>query len=247
MIQSVTNLYYDRKDNTLTRTFDSYVLELDFLISKAEECLKLIKDYDEISDIKYYQRAKKFGIDSTLKSYDYMYIIGMANNTKYKTTATIQTKMKRIVVEEEGYGKDLEYHNVERPVNLYVLFKNSIRTDYAYSKEEVDELLKSGEIVILNTETVWDGNVYSDYVFVPEYEVVFHSGRGSSYEFEDYDGKYYDVTIKYMRIKLNKERLEDIYNKLKVKITNEQAVMHDLVNEFNKHDFEKRIGELNNK
>ena len=247
MDRSVFNLRFDEEGNELNNVFVAYTKELDFLIDKAEECLNLIKDYDEISDLKYYQRAQKFGIDSKFKSYDYMYIIGMANNTNYKTTITIRTKMKKIVVEEKGYGKDKEVKKVERPVNLYVLFKDTIRADYAYSKEEVDELLNAGEIVILNTETECDKFAPSDYVNVPDYDVVFHSDRGHSYEFEDYDGKYYDTTVKYMRVKLSKDKLKDIYNKLKVKIDRERDIMDSLINEFKKHNFDKRIGKLNNK
>lgn len=248
MVKDIRNLeFIEREEETiLSKTFKRYTEEISFLISKAEECKLLINDYDTLTNGRFYNRIKELNIDVSLKPWDYPEIIGLANKKKYNGPVTINTNMRKEVLEEYGHGKDLECKREDRGVNLLIIYTDkNMDFKHRYTKKEIEELLDKEKIVILKRETDWSNKYNFSHDYVPDYDEVF--SRSETYEFVEPEGKYYREMLKYMRTKFSKERLQRMFSLLMDKINQEMEVMKQLQKEFKKGDFQKRIGLLQNK
>ena len=249
MDKRIDTLSFNKEEgekDKLSKTFADYLIEINYLIEKAEKCQELINNYDNLSDMKFYQEIKELGIDNELHGYDYANIVSLVNHEKYHGPMKIKTNMKVLTGNISGHGKDAEYYKEDRGVSLIVLYTETLNKDGLYTKEDIDLYLNSGKIVILAKEVEWFRSYYGNGEYCPNYGIK--SIDGNIYrEFIDYEGKYYKATIKYIKKKFNKDRLKFTKNKLMEIIKKEMDIMLSLEKQFNEKKKKKRIGELENK
>lgn len=248
MEKNINNLKFnkdiDEGVDSLTKSFKDYFEEITYLINKAEECQNIIDKYDEVSRSEFYKLITKFGLGTNLTRQDYTNIISLYYNREYEGPVEILTDMSCPVIEEYGYGKDLEQKREFRKVKLEVVYSNrcNISTKHRYTKEEIEELLDYQKIIILRDIVDWNYSCTNTNPY-PKYDKVF----GDENEIEDVSGKYYDMMLKYLRTKFDKDVLMAIKDKLVSIIKKERDIMLSIEKKFNEESFQKKLSKLENK
>ena len=246
MNRSIDDLNFTENKNELTIAFEKYIQELEFLIGKAEECKELLKDYDNLSDMNLYKRIKELGIDSELHKYEYASIIGLARNKEFRGPEIIRTNMKVEKEAEKISGGAIVTYTVNKPVKLEVLYANYISGDHPYTKDEIDYLIETGNLVVLSREVVENAIYYENGELCPDYGI--DATRQNLYsEFTEFGGTFYKDTLKYIRLKFSKKNLKYILDKLILIIKDERRTMTSITKKFEEEEFQKRIGKLSNK
>ena len=247
MEKNIDNLKYNKdKDDeldNLSKNFNDYFEEISFLINKAEECQSIIDEYDDLSNQAFYKKIKKLGIGSNLTRFDIIKIISLYYGREYEGIEKIRTEMSHPVLAEYGHGKDLESKREYRTVNLEVVYGNcNLSNIHRYSKEEIEKLLKYQKIVILSDQIDWD-NSCSDTNRYPDYPTVY----GEVNEIEDSNGKYYRMMLKYLKIKITKEKLINLQKELVSIIKREKSIMDSINKQYNSDSFQKKLSKFNDK
>ncbi len=245
MEKSVNNLKFAYENKKYPSSFQDYLDEVEFLLGKAEECQNIIKEYDNLSDINFYKRLLELDIDTDLKRYEYANILGIHYNKEFRGTEVIQTTFKVKTGDYVGHGKDMEYRTMDSALKLEVAYVNNISTKHFYTKDEIDELLRMGYIVILRKEIDWFVSAHGNEI-CPKCDIESNEGNIYS-EFTDFDGKYYESTLKYMRKKFNKENLNVILDKLVGLVRAEMNIMSTIEEMYKEKGFQKKLSKLENK
>ncbi len=238
--------------NTIEAPFKKYLNEISSLLSKAEDCQKLIKDYDELPDLDFYKRLKELKLNTELKIEDYVKIVSIMNNKKYKGPVTIKTNMKAKVREETGRGKDKESYQVDRPVRLQVVYTDVLDLNHKYTFDEIDNLQSLGKIFVFKREVMWNEYYAGDGGYCPYYQTSNIDGTifyrfEESLEINNLAGEYFKYTLEYMRKKYSKEKLDSIFNNLISLSRAEMNIMSTMQTQYDEKGFQKRIDKLTNK
>lgn len=234
----------DKENNDkLTIAFNNYLKELLVLIKKADECKKIIKKYNSLSDLAFYNIMKTFNGNSNITIKDRIKIISLYYKKDFEGIRKIRTSMSHPVIEEYGHGKDLESRREFRTVDLEVVFRDiDLDLYHYYTREEINKLIKDKKIVIMSSMVNWD-NSCSD---TDRYDLT-PSVNDETDQFEEKDGKYFGTMLKYYRNIYSKENLTKIKKDYIEQIKDKRDIMLSIEKRFNEESFQKKLNKLTNK
>ena len=232
-----------RNRSVVSNHVGEYIERIKFLMEKIEMCQFLIDNYNDISDEEFYEKIKLLGINSSLDSDDYRNILSLHYNKKYNGPLDIDTRMHEYIIEEEGYGKDLERHRVKSGVELTVVYTpKAIYKGHIYTKDEIKELLDNNSIVIIHKDNL-DTAYLSSSEEWPNFEVALKDFWGND-KFEVKGEKYYDSTIKYIKKINNVDELRKTIESILKLLKEEINITDYLQQQFNDNRIQKRIKAL---
>ncbi len=165
---------------------------------------------DEESEMKQYRvYYTRLGFD-TEEYYDYSSIINgevdanemirlynMAGNTSFKRIVSIKTNMIRTYLQCEGHGKDYDEWEDNFQGYLIVLTDTDLDRDKAYTKEEIDEMIKKGIISVVTTTEV----------NISKKDMPKEKSSFKYYGFEKDKEPYKSALVKLIKEKIPKEKL----------------------------------------
>lgn len=165
---------------------------------------------DEESEMKQYRvYYTRLGFD-TEEYYDYSSIINgevdanemirlynMAGNTSFKRIVSIKTNMIRTYLQCEGHGKDYVEWEDNFQGYLIVLTDTDLDRDKAYTKEEIDEMIKKGIISVVTTTEV----------NISKKDMPKEKSSFKYYGFEKDKEPYKSALVKLIKEKIPKEKL----------------------------------------